>query len=105
MGAHDHRTVADALLQRALRPAGDVLDGEGVLDVADPLHGAMREALGLAGAAVDGAGLVEMDMRFDEARRDQPPAAINHLPRLARQAGAERDDAATLHADIDRAAI
>ena len=67
MGAHAGGAVADALLDRARGALGHVLDRESVLDGRDPLHGEMREALGLAVAARQDARLVEMDMGLDEA--------------------------------------
>ena len=59
---------------------GHVLDGEGVLDRRDALHREVRDALRLVVAAAEDAGLVEMDVRLDEARADQPAAAPAPAP-------------------------
>ena len=102
MGAHARGAVADALLDRAGGALGDVLDREGVLDGRDALHGEMRDALGLGVAAAEDARLVEMDVGLDEARADQPAAALDLFLGAAAQPRRDRSDAAVLHADIGR---
>ena len=105
MGAHGGGAVADAFLQGAAGAVGHVLDREGGFDGAGPLHRAVGEAAGLAGAAVDGAGLVEVDMGLDEAGGDQPAAALHHLGGLAGEVRRQRRDQPAGDADIGRRAI
>src|SRR4029077_3268886 len=70
--------VQDGALERAAGARIDVLDGEALLgggDVADRL----LERAFLCAAAIEDAGLVEMEMRLDETGADQPAAEIERL--------------------------
>src|SRR5262249_53895415 len=90
----------DAALERALRPRIDILRREcglGLLDLADRLG----EVALLGPAAVQDAGLVEMQMRLDEAGRHQPAADIELL-RLRAELRRQRDDLAARDADVDQ---
>lgn len=68
----------------------------------EPGHLADRGAeVALGVAAVEDAGLVEMHVRLDEARRQQLAAEIERLG-LGRKARRQRDDPAARDADVDQ---
>src|SRR5262249_43071448 len=102
MGAHAHGTVADTLLDGSRGALDHVLDGEGVLDRRHPLHREVGVALLRVLAAPQDAGLVEMDVRVDEARADQPAATLHLFPRSAADLRRYRGDAPILDADVRR---
>ena len=63
-----------------------------------------RHAIGLVGHAIDRHRLVEMEVAFDEPRRDELAARV--MFGTARgERGLDRNDDAVPHADIDGASI
>ena len=92
MGAHARRALDDGFLQGALRARVDVGLGEGALGRGHRFD-RFLERPALAIAAVENAGLVEMDVGLDEARRS--PAGRRAVPpRVGVDAGGDVDDAA-----------
>ena len=75
MGAHARGALHDRLLERAPRARIDVVLGEGALGGGDLRDRLLQGAL-LGPAAIENAGLVEMNVGLDEARDDQASADI-----------------------------
>src|SRR5205814_374106 len=99
MRAHARRAVLDAALQRLARSRVYVLDGEGALGSSDAFDRIGR-APGLRRAAVDDAGLVEMDVRFDQPAATE--ATFGIVGRcVADELTLDRSDAAVVEADVD----
>ena len=99
MGTHPRRTLQDAFLQHADRTRANIVNGEVLLRGRDLANGFIQRAL-LRRAAIEDAGLVEMDVRLDETRSHEPAIDIDGL-RLARQAGLNRGDLPTGDPDVD----
>ena len=70
MGPHPHRAMRNATLQRLSASRIDVLDGEAALGRRGFANGLGDRAL-LETATIKDAGLVEMNMRFDQAGNDE----------------------------------
>ena len=79
----------------------DVCLGEGVLHGGDARHGVGVAAI-LGRAAVDDAGLVQVDMGLDQPGAGQLACGIV-CRRVRRQVGCDRNDPAVRDTDIDRA--
>ena len=92
MGAHAHGAVADAALERAPATRIDVGLGEAVLGPRGFAHGLGDRALGGL-AAVEDAGLVEMDVGLDEPGTTSRPSASSVGASQA-SGPLDRDDAA-----------
>src|SRR4029077_11877356 len=75
MRAHARRPVDDRFLQRAACPRVDIILGEGALCGGDLRDRLLQRSL-VRMTAVQNAGLVEMNVRFDEARRYKPAAGM-----------------------------
>ena len=75
MGAHARRALDDGFLQRALRARMDVGLGEGALGRGHRFD-RFLERPALAIAALENAGLVEMDVGLDEAGDHQPAVEL-----------------------------
>ena len=103
LGAHVGGAVQDAFLERLLPALVDVLRRERLLDPGDLADGLLQIAA-LRSAAIEDAGLVQMDMGLDEARGDQPAAGVDLLA-PGREAGLDGGDAAALDADVHRGPI
>ncbi len=103
MGAHAHRAVRAAALQRPPRPRIDIFDGEIALDGRGFPDG-FRDGALLDAAAVEDAGLVEMDVRFDQARHDKTARGIR-LPYVGRQSRRDGGDRTAVDADVDDAKL
>ena len=104
LGAHVRDAMQQALLDGRSRPRVSVFGRKRVLDRRGALHVIARHAIGLVRHAIDRHRLVEMEMAFDEAWRDELAARV--MFRAARgERMLDRDDDAVLHADVDRAPI
>ena len=79
MGAHQHGAVLQAFLQGLLGACVNVGLGEGALCRGGLLNG-FRDGALLGATAFDDAGLVEMDVGLDEARRDEIAAEVDGRP-------------------------
>ena len=99
MRAHVHRAVRDAALQRAFGARVDVLGGEVLLRLGDFADRLFEVAL-LGLAAVEDVRLVEMDVRLDERRRDEPAAEI-HRAAFCGELRLDRRDPAAIDADVE----
>jgi len=95
--------VRDAALQRPPRPRIDIFDGEIALDGRGFPDG-FRDGALLDAAAVEDSGLVEMDMRLDQARHDKTARGIQ-LRCVGFQPGRDGGDGAAIDADIDDAKL
>ena len=104
MGADAGGALLDAVLQRRLGADVDVFDGESRLDRLHPLHVVRVAAARFRRAAVDDAGLVEMDVGLD-----QPAAAQAALRVMGGRIGLKPwlngGDLAIREADVDGAVI
>src|SRR3954464_14902863 len=98
MGAHARRTLDDGFLQGALRARVDVGLGEGALGRGHRFD-RFLERPALAIAALENAGLVEMDVGLDEAGDHQPAVELFLLRRVGVDAGGDVDDASRADAD------
>src|SRR5262249_17401800 len=78
LGAHVGRAVEDAFLERALGALVDVLRRERLLGLRDFPDRFLEVALVDLAALEDG-GLVEMNMRLDQSRADQPALQVDRL--------------------------
>ena len=102
MGAHAGRALDDGFLQRALRARMDVGLGEGALGRGNRLDRFLERA-SLAIAALENAGLVEVDVGLDEAG-DHQPAVELFLRRVGGDMGRDVDDAAVARRRYRRSA-
>src|ERR1700759_5444590 len=99
MGAHTHRAMGDTTFQRAFAARVNVLDGEvafgrrGFLD-------SFRDRALFNAAAVEDTGLVEMNMRLDQAGDDQAASSIQFWGTHF-ESRRNSDDGGALEADID----
>ncbi len=66
MGAHAHRALRDAALESSLAPRVNVLDGKIALGGRGFAHG-FGDGAFLDAATVEDAGLVQMNVGFDQA--------------------------------------
>ena len=99
MGAQVGCALPDAHVEHAACPAGHVLFGEGALDRGDPLD-RLCEIAALHFAAVEDAGLVEMDMGLDEAGRDEVAVQIKGR-RVGFDGRRDGGDVPTRDADVE----
>ena len=100
MRAHARGALHDRLLQRAPAARVDIVLREGALGGGDLRDRLLQRAL-LAMAAIENAGLVEMDVGLDEARLS--PAGRRHSRRrIGRNRRRDLDDSAAGDADIER---
>ncbi len=99
MRAHAHGAVQDGLFERAAGASVDVVLRERALGGGHFGDRFVERAL-LRSAAVEDAGLVEMDMRLDEASQHQASVEML-LRRLAAKVLRERHDAAASDPDIE----
>ena len=103
MGAHMGRALQDGLFQRADRTLTNLLGLEVPFRLGDLGHRFFQGTfLGLA--AVQQARFVEMDVRLDEARRDEPARDVQ-LRSVGRQTAFDGDKLAVLDGYIDRRAV
>ena len=100
--AHQLRAANDRLLERANGAGCDVVFRERPLDPRGLGDGLGERALRQV-AAVDDAGLVEVDVGLDEARQHEPAADGDRLA-IARQRRLDRRDASACDADVERRA-
>src|SRR5262249_6009161 len=103
MGTHMGGAVENAALERALGARVDILRRERRLQPRDLADGGVEIAV-VGVAAIEDAGLVEMQMRLDEAGRHQPAADVELL-RLGRQGRLDGGDLAARDADVGQAAV
>ncbi len=103
MGAHVGGALEDRLLQRARGTRMDILGCESLFRLGN-LRDRFFEIAAVGGTAVKDAGLVEMDMRLDKARRDETTAEIDRFA-LGGQLRLNRDDLAVLDPDVGGAPI
>ena len=103
MGAHAGRALDDGFLQGALRARMNVGLGEGALGRGHRFD-RFLERPALAIAALENAGLVEMDVGLDKAG-DHQPAVELFLRRVGVDTGGDLDDAARADADVDQRRI
>src|SRR5262249_12950533 len=103
MGAHVCGALEDRLLQRALGTRMDMLGCESLFCLGN-FRDRFLDIATIGGTAVENARLVEMDMRLDKARRDEPTAEIDRFP-LRCQRGFDGEDLAVLDSDVGDAAI
>ena len=100
MRAHPCRAVTDAFLQRAAGTRVHILDRERVLHRSHTLHRIGLPPV-LRRAAVDDAGLVQMDMRLDQAGAGETAVRVEDRA-IGLQGGLDRDNPAVRYADINR---
>src|SRR5215472_6914731 len=100
MGPHAGRALQDRGLERRLAALIDVLDGEVPLHRLDALHGVRGVAAALGSAAVDDARLVEVDVRLDETRRQQPTAEVELLAPIRSNPRCDLGDLSVANADV-----
>src|ERR1044072_3674574 len=101
MRAHARRALYDRLFERAAPARVNIALGEAALGGGDLRDRLLQRAV-FRLAAVENAGLVEMDVGFDEARDDEAAAGV-----FARRVGGhllyDLSDPAARDADIERA--
>ena len=98
VGAHVGGAVEDRLFQRAHRAAVDILGRECRLGLGS-FRDRLLEITALGLAAIEDAGLVEMNVRFDESGRDQAAADVDRLT-LGRQTRCDRRNPPVGDADV-----
>src|SRR5262249_38863775 len=103
VGAHVRGALEDRLLQRARGTRMDILGCESFFCLGN-LRDRFLDIATVGGKAVQNARLVEMDMRLDKARRDEPTAEIDRFP-LRCEFGFDGDDLAVLDSDVGDATI
>ncbi len=103
MGAHAHRAMRDAALQRLLRPCIDVLGGEIALGGGGHTDG-FGDGAFLDAAAVENAGLVEMDVRLDQAGHHEAAFRVD-LARIGAELRRDRGDRVAVDADVNDAKL
>ncbi len=101
MGAHPRGAQTHGFAQHAGRPRRDAFLRK--LSFRRGHARDRRAEVGAGLAAVENAGLIEMDVGFDEPRRRQPPAETVAL-RRGRQVRLHGDNRSPGNADIDRIA-
>ena len=104
MGPHPRGALHDRLLQGAAAAFVNVVFSE-ILLRGGHRSDHFRHRIGAAGAAFRNAGLVEMDMRLDEARHHQPAIqrdVARSVARRHRRGRFYRGNAAVRNRDIDR---
>src|SRR5262249_12779962 len=102
LGAHVRGAVEDAALQRPLGARIDILGRERSFRLRHLADRFLEVAL-LGLAAVEDAGLVEMDVRLDEAGRHHPPAE-SKLASFGCKWRLDGGDAGLVDAEVDRRA-
>ena len=102
MGPHPRRAVLDAVFQGGAGALVNVFLGKGVLDGGDARDGVGVAAV-LGRAAVDDAGLVQVDVGFHQSGAGQMACRIV-FRRVGGETSRDRDDLAARDADIDRRA-
>ena len=100
MGANACRPVQDRFFQSLAGARVDVLLGEAALGGRNGRDGLLERAVGAIAPPAQ-AGLVEVDVGFDEARGDEAAVELLFGSRVG-QAGFDRDEAPSAHADVDR---
>src|SRR5579883_1304387 len=99
MGAHPHRTVRYAALQRLLSSCIDIFRRESPLGRGGFANRFGNSAL-LDTAAIHDTGLVEMNVRLDQAGNHQAPLCLQFGP-LGRKRGRDRGDLPRVDRDIE----
>ena len=102
MRAHAHGAGEDRFLQRAASAGVDILLGEGALG-GGYLSDCLLQSAGDDAAAVQDAGLVEMDVRLYQAGDHQPPVE-SELRSLGGDSRLDRGDAAVADTNVHRSA-
>ena len=103
MGAHAHRAVRNAALKRVLCSRVNVFGGEVALGSRGDPH-RFRDGALLDMAAVEDAGLVEMDVRLDQTGNDEGAGRIQLAP-IGLEGGRDDGYRAAVDTDIDAAKL
>jgi hypothetical protein len=101
MRSHPGGSVLQRFLQCVAGPRVDILLGEGLLGRRHLGNGFVERAL-LAIASAKQARLVEMNVGFDQSRRDEPAGQILRRCICFGKPGLDRNETAAVNADIDR---
>jgi hypothetical protein len=101
MCAHARHALRDRHVERAAGAGRDVLDGELALHRRSALH-RIGHALGFGRGTVENVRLVEVNVRLDETRDDEPAAGVDHLDRSV-ELGRDHGDLSVGNADVDHA--
>ena len=98
VGAHVRGALQDRLLEGAAGALVDVVRRESGLRLGH-LADRLFKIAAIGGAAVENAGFIEVDMRLDEARRNEPAAELDCFARR-RQVRPDSNDPAVLDSDV-----